>query len=265
MDWWAVRLVLSFPYGSWKFQLLRKILKLCRPCWYHFIQEHFPFTGSYNHRSDCGHFWCRMFSRKLRHVDLRRADRSKEVYRNRSGDNDNRLIVPGDRFLTCLHVVRESGLWCRLGLVPRKVLLDMSLYWLEVGFINSTVPVLQSEFSPKATRGLCEYIFTSRFDIIQGSDWCRRMYAAEHIKSWYLPGILDRLRLYANLHCFICLEDSCNPAMCVPNPHDSHLVHHSGIAAVAHCSVSAHLREVFPIRGVNSWVETLSFEEDRRY
>jgi hypothetical protein len=26
-----------------------------------------------------------------------------------------------------------------------------------IGWINSTVPVFQAEFSPKATRGLCEY------------------------------------------------------------------------------------------------------------
>jgi MFS family permease len=27
-----------------------------------------------------------------------------------------------------------------------------------MGFINSTVPVFQAEFSPKATRGLCELL-----------------------------------------------------------------------------------------------------------
>lgn len=27
-----------------------------------------------------------------------------------------------------------------------------------MGFINSTVPVLQAEFSPKATRGICELL-----------------------------------------------------------------------------------------------------------
>ena len=37
-----------------------------------------------------------------------------------------------------------------------------------MGFINSTVPVFQAEFSPKATRGLCEYYWGLEFKLKGG-------------------------------------------------------------------------------------------------
>ena len=31
-----------------------------------------------------------------------------------------------------------------------------------MGIINSTVPVIQAEFSPKSSRGICKYLFSSK-------------------------------------------------------------------------------------------------------
>jgi MFS family permease len=58
-----------------------------------------------------------------------------------------------------------------------------------MGFINSTVPVFQSEFSPKATRGLCRFLLSIVFQHV--TDVRRCLHATLDPQSRNLPGILD--------------------------------------------------------------------------
>ena len=64
-----------------------------------------------------------------------------------------------------------------------------------MGFINSTVPVFQSEFSPKASRGLCESLrCQSGLSQTLTRDFSR-LYAIINPEFWNFPRLLDRLRI----------------------------------------------------------------------
>ena len=64
-----------------------------------------------------------------------------------------------------------------------------------LGIVNSTVPVLQSEFSPKANRGLCKSILLSRHGMGLADISCSRLHAAYNSQLWHGYGVLDRLRI----------------------------------------------------------------------
>jgi hypothetical protein len=57
-----------------------------------------------------------------------------------------------------------------------------------MGAINSTVPVLQAEFSPKATRGICKSPFA---ESISHTDRLRRMCSTVHAELRHLFRLLD--------------------------------------------------------------------------
>ena len=101
-----------------------------------------------------------------------------------------------------------------------------------MGFINSTVPVFQSEFSPKATRGLCTSFSPppiTRPDKL----WTRCLHATLNSQPRDLPGILDRLWFYSNLHFLLRLARSLYPTMHLPRPHAFHPLNRSRISALA--------------------------------
>lgn len=49
--------------------------------------------------------------------------------------------------------VLQASAYSRAHIIVARVVSGVGM-----GFINSTVPVFQAEFSPKATRGLCKWI-----------------------------------------------------------------------------------------------------------
>lgn len=90
---------------------------------------------------------------------------------------------------------------------------------LGMGWINSTVPVFQAEFSPKATRGLCtsksHHMQENNTDIII----LRRLHATLNPQPRNIPRLLDRLRLHSNLHLLLRLARPRNPPMHLPPPY----------------------------------------------
>jgi len=88
-----------------------------------------------------------------------------------------------------------------------------------MGWINSTVPVFQAEFSPKATRGLC----TSKSHHIQENDTdviiLRCLHATLNPQPRNIPCLLDRLRLHTDLHFLLRLARPRNPTMHLPPPY----------------------------------------------
>ena len=67
-----------------------------------------------------------------------------------------------------------------------------------LGIVNSTVPVMQAEFAPKATRGLCACSFhwNPCLSMITNQAF-RCMHATFDTQFWNSLGILDRLRLFS--------------------------------------------------------------------
>lgn len=60
-----------------------------------------------------------------------------------------------------------------------------------MGTVNSTVPVMQAEFSPKSSRGICKFL-----SLIMRNNFLisyRRLRPALHPQLRYFPSLLDRL------------------------------------------------------------------------
>lgn len=88
--------------------------------------------------------------------------------------------------------VLQAASYGRAQLIVGRIVSGIGL-----GIINSTVPVLQAEFSPKATRGICKS--RSRGACIlahQTHTTCRCLRPVVNAQFRHLPRILDRLRLF---------------------------------------------------------------------
>jgi hypothetical protein len=95
-----------------------------------------------------------------------------------------------------------------------------------MGFINSTVPVFQAEFSPKASRGLCKNVPSLFIESREGGpDENRCLHATLDPQLWHLPRLLDRLRLHAIPHSLLHVARSMYPTMHLPPPHAASPAH----------------------------------------
>lgn len=105
-----------------------------------------------------------------------------------------------------------------------------------MGCINSTVPVLQAEFSPKATRGICRFSLCCPIYIRPELRLIRlsRLRTAIDIKLRYLSCVLDRLRLFLRWK-KLCMENPCYSSMCFPDPYAFHSLDYSRVSSMA-CS-----------------------------
>lgn len=127
-----------------------------------------------------------------------------------------------------------------------------------MGIINSTVPVIQAEFSPKASRGICALSpVSSRLRLkpcrlaLQGfGPWSglnpcfrlqrladvktRRMCPAIDTQLWNIPCLLDRLCLLQS-HRKLCLESARYPTMLLHHPYVLHPSHYPGDPSMACC------------------------------
>lgn len=87
----------------------------------------------------------------------------------------------------------QATAYSRPHLIVARVVTGIGL-----GIVNSTVPVMQAEFAPKATRGLCACspFFLSRKCLCMVTEQnFRCVHATFHPQLWNFLGILDRLRL----------------------------------------------------------------------
>lgn len=89
-----------------------------------------------------------------------------------------------------------------------------------LGVINSTVPVFQSEFSPKASRGLCMLISHSRLcDVILMLSRC--LHATVNLEFRHHTRVLDRL-CFLHPRVELCLAHTRDLAMRLPRPNALH-------------------------------------------
>jgi hypothetical protein len=89
--------------------------------------------------------------------------------------------------------ILQASSYSRAQIIVGRIVSGMGM-----GVINSTVPVVQAEFSPKATRGVCE--FTNRNSNNRETSWdlsqpltleYRCMRPAVDAQLWYFLGLLD--------------------------------------------------------------------------
>lgn len=96
----------------------------------------------------------------------------------------------------------------RAHLIAARVIAGVGL-----GICNSTAPVLQSEYSPKASRGLCK---TSILLNTSETNYCRCLYTAFYSQLRYFPRLLDWIRIF-NSYQQLCLENTMHSSTCYAN------------------------------------------------
>lgn len=81
-----------------------------------------------------------------------------------------------------------------------------------MGFINSTTPVFQSEFSPQGSRGVCTSFPLTYGPLCTYAEEISRLHANLHTQLRHHARLLDRFRLRQHPH-QRCLARSYHPAM----------------------------------------------------
>jgi MFS family permease len=100
-----------------------------------------------------------------------------------------RKSIGGGVIIMIIGALLQATSYSRAQMIVARIVAGIGM-----GAINSTIPVLQAEFSPKATRGICKsphlkLLFT--VELINIS----RLRSAEYPQLWNLFRLLDRLRL----------------------------------------------------------------------
>lgn len=84
----------------------------------------------------------------------------------------------------------QATAYTRPHLIVARVVAGIGL-----GIVNSTVPVMQAEFAPKATRGLCACSFPLKCLSMITNQTVSCVHATFDTQFWNSLGVLDRLRL----------------------------------------------------------------------
>ena len=80
----------------------------------------------------------------------------------------------------------QSTAYRRSHLIVARVVAGFGL-----GVVNSTSPVLQSEYSPKTNRGLCESQDSKCVQLESYTEERSRLHAAVNSQFWYRARLLD--------------------------------------------------------------------------